>query len=156
LGRGGGRWWSAGTVAVVTGGNKGLGFEIVRRLAVEGLTVILTARSERRGLQSTRELHSQGLQNVVFRTLDISSPESVEEFAEWLRYAYGGLDILVNNAAIFHDDNKYDNAVECLNVNYYGTIDVIEKLLPLLRASPAGARIVTLSSWAGRLLVSTH
>lgn len=138
-------------MAVVTGGNKGLGFEIVRRLAVEGLTVILTARSERRGLQSTRELHSQGLQNVVFRTLDISSTESVEEFAEWLRYAYGGLDILVNNAAIFHDDNKYDSAVECLNVNYYGTIDVIEKLLPLLRASPAGARIVTLSSWAGRL-----
>ncbi|KAG0618540.1 hypothetical protein M758_4G072200 [Ceratodon purpureus] len=145
------RWWSSETVAVVTGANKGLGFEIVRRLAVEGLTVILTARDERRGLESTRELHGQGFRNVVFRTLDTSSRESVEDFADWLRYAYGGLDILVNNAAIFHNDNKYESAVETVRINYQGTINVIEKLLPMFRVSSAGARIVTLTSWAGRL-----
>ena len=141
-------------MAVVTGGNKGIGMEIVRRLAAEGLTVILTARNERRGLAATRELHGQGLRNVVFRLLDISSVESVEEFADWLGYAYGGLDILVNNAAIFHNDNKYDSAVETLETNYQGNIAVIEKLLPMLKPSPAGARIVTVTSWAGRLFVS--
>lgn len=155
--RGGGgatdRWWSSDTVAVVTGGNKGIGFEIVRRLAVEGLTVILTARDERRGLEATHDLHAQGCENVAFRVLDISSEESVEDFAEWLADTYGGLDILVNNAAVFYTDHSYQNAVQTVRTNYQGTMDVIEKLLPLFRPSRAGARIITISSWAGRLLV---
>lgn len=142
-------------MTVVTGGNKGIGFEIVRRLALEGLTVVLTARDERRGLEATQELRSQGFQNVVFRRLDISSEESVEKFADWIGDTYGGLDVLVNNAAVFHNDNSYQDAVETIRINYQGTVDVIEKLLPLFRASQPGARIVTVSSWAGRLLVST-
>lgn len=149
------RWWNSDTVAVVTGGNKGIGFEIVRRLAVEGLTVILTARDERRGLEATHDLHAQGGENVVFRVLDISSEDSVEDFAEWLADTYGGLDILVNNAAVFFTDHSYQNAVQTLRTNYQGTMDVIEKLLPLFRPSRAGARIVTISSWAGRLHVSS-
>lgn len=139
------------TVAVVTGANKGIGFEIVRRLALEGLTVVLTARNESRGITATQELHAQGLDNVVFHQLDVSNQESMNDFADWIQETYCGLDILVNNAAVYHDDSSYENAVESMSVNYRGTIDVIEALLPMLKSSHAGARIVTLSSWAGLL-----
>lgn len=145
------RWWSLETVAVVTGANKGIGFEIVRRLALEGLTVVLTARNESRGITATQELHAQGLDNVVFHQLDVSNQESMNDFADWIQETYCGLDILVNNAAVYHDDSSYENAVESMSVNYRGTIDVIEALLPMLKSSHAGARIVTLSSWAGLL-----
>jgi len=140
-------------VAVVTGANKGLGREIVRRLATEGLTVILTARDESRGTEAIQSLHSQGLQNVVFRRLDIRSSQSRTEFADWIRENYGGLDILVNNAAVFHDDNVYETAVETVEINYKGTVEMIRLMMPLLRGSSAGGRIVNVSSSIGRLIV---
>ncbi len=74
------RWWSSETVAVGTGGNKGIGLEIVRRLALEGLTVILTARDETRGLKSAESLHAQGLQNVIFHKLEVTNSESRTQF----------------------------------------------------------------------------
>jgi carbonyl reductase 1 len=89
------RWWSAETVAVVTGGNKGIGFETVRQLATKGLTVVLTARDAKLGRAAVDSLHAQGLTAVVFHALDIGSPESVREFAKWIKSTYGGLDILV-------------------------------------------------------------
>lgn len=86
-------------MAVVTGGNKGIGLAIVRKLAQEaGLTVVLAARDEERGLKATQDLHNEGLLNVVFRKLDISKPESVTEFAAWIKQTYGGLEILVRTS----------------------------------------------------------
>ena len=90
------RWWSDETVAVVTGGNKGIGLETGRRLATEGLTVVLTARDAELGRAAVDSLHAQGLKNVVFHVLDIASPESVTVFANWIKSTYGGLDILVS------------------------------------------------------------
>lgn len=89
------KWWSAATVAVVTGGNKGIGLETVRQLASKGLTVVLTARDASLGRGAMDALHAQGLKSVVFHALDIASPESVTEFANWIRSTYGGVDILV-------------------------------------------------------------
>ena len=96
---------------------------------MEGLTVILTARDDGRGLQSTQGLHAQGWQNVVYRRLDVSSEESVDDFVEWIGERYGGLDILVNNAGVFHSDNSYDGAVDSLRVNYYGVMHIIDSIL---------------------------
>lgn len=84
-------------MAVVTGSNKGIGLAIVRKLAQEGLTVVLAARDEGRGLEATRDLPNEGLLNVVFRKLDISKAESVTEFAAWIKHTYGGLHILVHS-----------------------------------------------------------
>lgn len=148
------KWWSASTIAVVTGANKGIGLEIVRRLALQGLTVILTSRDRSRGLQATQSLQSQGLSNVLFHQLDIGSSESRTAFAEWIQGTYGGLDILVNNAAVFHNTTVYEDAVETMRVNYRGTVELTELLLPLLRgSSAAGARVVNVSSIVGRLTV---
>ncbi|XP_057834200.2 salutaridine reductase [Cryptomeria japonica] len=122
------RWWTKETVAVVTGANKGIGFEIVRQFAENVLTVILTARDANRGLSAVKTLHDQGFNNVVFHELDIQKPHSVSDFGRWMKDNYGGLDILVNNAAIYgmFRDNEvvmqalqvpgvYDHIIDTLN-----------------------------------------
>lgn len=136
---------------MVSGGNKGIGLDIVRKLAQEGLTVVLTARDEERGMKAAQVLHAEGLKNVIFKKLDISDPTSVTAFVNWIKHTYGGLDILVNNAGVLHMDNAYEHAVESTDINYFGSKNLTEQLLPLLKASPAGARIVNISSSVGWL-----
>lgn len=89
------RWWSAETIAIVTGGNRGIGFEITRQLAGHGLTVILTSRDSAVGLEAAKVLQEGGL-NVASHQLDVLDPSSIKDFADWLQQNYGGLDILVN------------------------------------------------------------
>jgi carbonyl reductase 1 len=90
------KWWSKETVAVVTGANKGIGFEIVRQLAKQGITVVLTARDTNRGERAVESLKCEGLDdNVNFHSLDVRSEQSALALAEWLRDTYGGIDILV-------------------------------------------------------------
>lgn len=148
------RWWEKETVAVVTGANRGIGLEIARQLAKLGLTVILTARDEVRGRAAVEKLSSQGL-NVAFHPLDIASQKSINDFVKWLQAKYGGLEILVNNAAVAFKEHTEDNSVQhaetVIKTNYCGTKSLTEALLPLFRPSPAGARILNLSSRLGLL-----
>eukprot|EP00249_Psilotum_nudum_P019630 c27348_g1_i3 orf=318-1163(-) len=144
------RWWTKDTVAVVTGSNKGIGFEIVKQLAKEGLTVVLTARNEERGHQAVEKLKQEGL-HVAFYPLDVCSTESISNLADWLKKQYGGLDILVNNAAIADFDFDYEMAKSVMETNYEGVKKVTKGLLPVLKASPAGARIVNVSSGLGKI-----
>ncbi|KAJ6386735.1 hypothetical protein OIU78_016632 [Salix suchowensis] len=121
------RWWSSETVAVVTGGNRGIGFEIARQLADHGLTVILTSR-----------------ENSL----------SIKKLAEWIEQTYGGIDVLVNNAGVNYNlgaDNSVEHAQNVVATNYYGTKNVSQALIPLMRPSAVGARIVNVSSRLGRL-----
>jgi carbonyl reductase 1 len=90
------RWWSEDTVAVVTGANKGIGFEIARQLARQGLRVVLTARDEGRGKKALEALNAEGLTNVAFHTLNVGCEESAHILAKWLFENYGGINILVN------------------------------------------------------------
>lgn len=89
-------WWSKDTIAVVTGANKGIGYEIVRQLAEKGLTVALTARDKSRGQAAVNALKAEGLNNVWLHQLDVESPESVQTLAKWLKSKFGGIDILVS------------------------------------------------------------
>lgn len=89
-------WWSQETVAVVTGANKGLGYEMVRRFAEDGLTVVLTARNSGRGTAALDALKAAGLKSVWFHPLDTLSSESIEALAVWLKTKFGGIDILVS------------------------------------------------------------
>ena len=82
--------------AVVTGANKGIGFEIVRQLASNGVTVILTARDENRGLEAVEKLKEKGLSdNVLFHPLDVANPTSIARLADFIKTRFGKLDILV-------------------------------------------------------------
>lgn len=87
-------------VALVTGGNRGMGFEICRQLASSGLTVVLTARSETQGAEAARELRGLGLPDVVSHQLDVTEPTSAARLADFVRTKFGKLDVLVNNAGI--------------------------------------------------------
>lgn len=89
------RWWSAETIAVVTGANRGIGFEITHQLASQGITVILTSREVAVGEESAKVLQEGGL-DVGFHQLDIVDDESINSFCGWVKEKYGGIDILVN------------------------------------------------------------
>uniref|UniRef100_M0ZG26 Carbonyl reductase n=1 Tax=Solanum tuberosum TaxID=4113 RepID=M0ZG26_SOLTU len=87
--------------AVVTGANKGIGFEICRQLASHGVLVILGARDEKRGIEALEKLKGFGLaENVVFHQLDVVDNSSIDSLAEFIKIKFGRLDILVNNAGI--------------------------------------------------------
>ncbi|KAL0918801.1 hypothetical protein M5K25_010837 [Dendrobium thyrsiflorum] len=89
------RWWSSETVAVVTGANRGIGFEIARQLASYGLHVIMASRDAERGRHVAEMLQNESL-NVISHQLDISDQISVESFSKWVILNYGGIDILVS------------------------------------------------------------
>ncbi|XP_028791287.1 (+)-neomenthol dehydrogenase-like [Neltuma alba] len=147
------RWWSKETVAVVTGGNRGIGFEICRQLAGHGLTVILTSRDASAGCEAAKVLQEGGL-SVVSHQLDVLDSSSVYHFAEWLQKNYAGLDILVNNAGVNFNlgfDNSVENALKVIKTNYYGVKIMTETMIPLMKPSTKGARIVNVSSRLGRL-----
>ncbi|KAF3441395.1 hypothetical protein FNV43_RR15309 [Rhamnella rubrinervis] len=147
------RWWSKETIAVVTGGNRGIGFEISRQLAAHGLTVVLTSRDTNVGLEAAKVLQEGGL-NVFFHQLDVLDPLSINEFADWLQKNYGGLDILVNNAAVnfnIGNDNSVEHARMVIETNYFGIKNMIQAMVPLMKPSSAGSRIVSVSSRLGRI-----
>jgi carbonyl reductase 1 len=148
------KWWSKDTVAVVTGANKGIGFEIVRQLAKEGITIVLTARDATRGAEAIESLKKQGFQNVNFHTLDVGSQESIDALAEWLHTTYGRIDILINNAGILDDPNEVNLEIarSVLATNYFAVKNVTKTLLPLLRDdTPGGARVIIVASRIGQL-----
>ena len=141
-------------VAVVTGSNKGIGFEIVRRLCKEfDGDVYLTARDTANGLKAVAQLEAEGL-HPKFHQLDITSQDSVANFEQYLVQTYGGLDVLVNNAGTAYKTNSTapfsEQASVTVSNNFTGTLRVTRALFPLIR--PHG-RIVNVSSTAGHLSI---
>ncbi|XP_076753421.1 carbonyl reductase [NADPH] 1 [Xylocopa sonorina] len=139
-------------VAVVTGGNKGIGFAIVKGLCKQFDGVVyLTARDDTRGMNAVKQLEEQGLK-PKFHQLDVTDEASISTFHDYLQKTYGGLDVLVNNAAIAFKTAATEpfslQAEETIRVNYFGLRKVCTKLYPLLKPH---ARVVHLSSSAGRL-----
>ena len=145
-------------VAVVTGANKGIGLEITRQLAREGITVYLGARDEARGQAAAEKLRAEGLDARPLR-IDVTDEQSVAAAAAFLEQHGGRLDILVNNAGIAIDDGppsriSSDVLRRTYETNVFGVVRVTQALLPLLRRSGAG-RIVNLSSGLGSLTLSS-
>jgi NAD(P)-dependent dehydrogenase (short-subunit alcohol dehydrogenase family) len=141
-------------VALVTGANKGIGLEIARQLAREGITVFLGARDESRGRAAAEKLRAEGLDARSLR-LDVADDASVTAAALAVENDVGRLDILVNNAGIAIDDGPASRvSIEVLRrtyeTNVFGVVRVTQAMLPLLRRSDAG-RIVNLSSGLGSL-----
>lgn len=139
-------------IAVVTGANKGIGFWIVKGLCkkFDG-HVYLTARNEKLGHDAVKLLENEGLQ-PKFHQLDINCNESIKKLREYLLSNYGGLDILVNNAAIAYfytsTASLAEKAENTVKTNYFGTLNVCDQLFPLLRPN---ARVVNISSSLGKL-----
>ncbi|KAF8702812.1 hypothetical protein HU200_032644 [Digitaria exilis] len=126
------------TIAVVTGGNKGIGLEVCRQLASAGITVVLTARDETRGAAAVEKIREAGLSDIIFHQLEITDAPSIARLAEFLKARFGKLDILRLEWLEKGVRETYDAAKEGVKTNYYGTEHVIEALLPLLQASSDG------------------
>jgi len=141
--------------AVVTGANKGIGFEIARRLAAEGYRVWLGARDRDRGEAAAAKLTAQGL-DAHWLELDVTDDRSAASAAEKLAAQTGTLDVLVNNAGIADGfgisplEEPIEITKKVYEVNVFGPIRVTQAFMPLLKASGDG-RIVMMSSELGSL-----
>ncbi|XP_013161273.1 PREDICTED: carbonyl reductase [NADPH] 3-like [Papilio xuthus] len=138
-------------VAVVTGANKGIGFSIVKGLCqrFDGV-VYLTSRDEGRGRAAVAELNKLGMK-PEYHQLDVTDRPSVARFADHLRQRHGGLDLLVNNAAVANSVdlyNSYEENEEIVRINYKSILLIQELIFPLVRDN---GRIVNISSDCGHL-----
>ncbi|KAJ1280149.1 hypothetical protein BS78_04G209400 [Paspalum vaginatum] len=159
-------------VAVVTGGNRGIGLEICKQLASNGVTVVLTARDEKRGAEAVSTLGTLGFSNVVFHQLDVSDPSSAVRLADFIKEKFGKLDILfvllqVNNAAItstiteisdpetFRQELAGKDTVEKLERIRKHSTEPYEQAEKCLRTNYHGTKAVT-KAMLPLLLTSSH
>jgi NAD(P)-dependent dehydrogenase (short-subunit alcohol dehydrogenase family) len=146
---------SENKIALVTGANRGIGFEISRQLANKGFTVIVGARNEEKGRESAAKLKAENLDIDVVQ-IDSNDAESIKRAAEIVGEKYGKLDALINNAGIFVDfgtpPSQTDLQIlrQTFETNVFGVWETIQAFLPLLKKSDAG-RIVNVSSTVGSL-----
>ena len=142
-------------IALVTGGNKGIGLETVRALAQLGMTVLLAARTQAKAEAAAEVLRKQ---NLVVQPveLDVTNPDHRLSLAQQIERQYGMLDVLVNNAGIALEANyrpsqtKTEILHQIYETNFFAVVALTQALLPLLRKSKAG-RIVNVSSRLGSM-----
>ena len=151
---------NAPPIAVVTGANRGIGFETCRQLATQGVRVVLTSRDPDKGRRAAETLSREGL-DVIYHALDVTDPEAVERLAGFIERELGRLDVLVNNAGVFLDrgegvdsgllsvfDANVDLVRATMETNVYGPLRLCQTLVPLMRGR---GRVVNLSSGMGQL-----
>jgi NAD(P)-dependent dehydrogenase (short-subunit alcohol dehydrogenase family) len=142
-------------IALVTGGNRGIGLEACRQLAGLGIRVILGSRDAARGAAAAGELAAAGL-SVEARHLDVASVQSIRECMTWIRNDVGRLDVLVNNAGVMLEDADDDPLEELeiirdtMQTNVYGALLLSRLSIPIMKSRRYG-RIVNLSSSMGAL-----
>ena len=153
-------------IALVTGANKGIGFEVVRDLARKGFHVFLGARNEKAGQAAAEKLRAEGVKEdygenkrhgaITVLKIDVSKPDSIRRAAEEFSRTGDRLDTLVNNAGILLDDDKDVLMVApeifetTLRTNTLGALLVSQAFVPFLKKSDA-PRIVNVSSGGGQL-----
>jgi len=139
-------------VALVSGGNRGIGLEICRRLADGGVAVILGSRDEESGREAAKNLSA----NIVVHQLDVTDERGVDRLATFVEEEFGRLDILVNNAGISNDHGQrginadLDRVREALEANLFGAWRLCSMSIPLMLRGGYG-RIVNVSSGMGAL-----
>ena len=142
------------TITLITGGNKGLGFETARRLIGLGHTVYVGARDADRGQRAAAELGAK------FLLLDVTSDAAVTEAAARLAEAEGHLDLLINNAGVAGGRAKPEEVTaeqlrKTFETNVFGVVRVTQAFLPLLRKAHAPA-IINVSSGLGSFGIVTN
>ncbi|HUN08563.1 MAG TPA: SDR family oxidoreductase [Aggregatilineales bacterium] len=142
-------------VALVTGANRGIGQEACKHLAKHGFTAILTSRDLAKGERVAAELQSAGL-DIIYMPLDVTSAASIEQLAADVKAAFGRLDVLVNNAAVYLDEgvSVFDVPIDAFRVtfetNFYGPLLLCRAFMPLMIERHYG-RIINVSSEYGSL-----
>jgi len=151
-------------IALITGGNRGLGLQTARELVSQDIHVILGCRDYQKGTVVAQSLRDLGYQAEAI-ALDIADQRTQKAVYDYLEKEYGRLDILINNAAVWIESTTASSPLpesnrtstlpleilrETFETNFFGTVALTQKLLPLIRKSIAG-RIVNVSSSMGSL-----
>jgi len=143
-------------IALVTGANKGIGFEVARQLAASGCTVLLGARNQALGEEAAARLKPH---DVRYLAIDLDDLAAIATAAQAIDADFGHLDILVNNAGIAAPGDglpsscSLDAIERAFRINFLGSVAVTQAMLPLLRKAPS-ASIVNVSSGLGSLTKS--
>jgi NAD(P)-dependent dehydrogenase (short-subunit alcohol dehydrogenase family) len=147
-------------IALVTGANRGIGFEVARELAQKGIAVILTARNAQKGSVAADRLKAEGL-DVHFHELDVTDDGSVRELAQFMEKRFGRLDVLVNNAGVLLDSSHREEGASAfgaqietirasIETNTLGAFRLCQALIPLMRKNGSG-RVVNVSTGMAQL-----
>lgn len=142
-------------VAFITGANRGLGFEIAQQLGKQGMHIILGTRDPDKGRAALDKLSTDGIQAECVG-IDVSDSASIATAAQAVAGKHEHLDVLVNNAGLLNDYGvtasqlPLDDLRASFETNFFGAFETTQKLLPLIRKSPAG-RIVNMTSDLGSL-----
>src|SRR6478736_6444389 len=147
-------------IALITGANKGIGFEVARQLARRNFRVFIGARNETAGQQAAERLRTEGVKEdygeITFLKIDVSKADSIRRAAEEFSRVSDRLDTLVNNAGILRDDDKDVLTITpemfetTLRTNTVGALLAAQAFVPFLKKSGA-PRIVNVSSGGGQL-----
>ncbi len=147
-------------VALITGANKGIGFEVARQIAKAGWRVLAAARSEELGKEAVAKLQAEGL-DVHFVRIDLDLPETAVAAAETTHNRFGKLDLLVNNAAVASQGDGPPSKVDLealkktMHTNFIGTVAVTQAMVPLLQAA-GKAQVINVSSELGSISQQTN
>ncbi|MEM8890720.1 MAG: SDR family oxidoreductase [Bacteroidota bacterium] len=144
-------------IALITGANKGLGFETARQLGQEGVKVLMASRNKEKGREAVQKLSDEGLE-VEFVQLEVTKASEIDALVSYIDTNYGKLDVLVNNAGIMHSGEpgginssesvKSEVLRETFEVNFFSLVSLTQKLLPLIKKSDSG-KIINVSSILG-------
>jgi NAD(P)-dependent dehydrogenase (short-subunit alcohol dehydrogenase family) len=142
-------------IAVVSGANRGIGFETCRQLSQLGFLTILTSRDENKGKAAVELLLQEG-GDLIYHQLDVADLNSITRLASYLKENFDRCDILINNAGVFLDRGKsvFDVPLEVLQetleINFIGALSMCRAFAPFMRVHQYG-RIVNVSSGMGSI-----
>lgn len=149
-------------IVLVTGANRGLGFETSRQLAKNGHKVYMGCRNEEAGTNAAESLKSEGL-NVEFVKLDVTKTADIRNFLNTLKSANERVDILINNAGVFLESDgpedrssssalKVDPVIilKTIEANTMGPLKLVQSIAPMMIEKKEG-RIINISSGMGQL-----
>jgi NAD(P)-dependent dehydrogenase (short-subunit alcohol dehydrogenase family) len=146
-------------IALVTGANKGIGFEVAKQLGNQGIKILIGARDRERGEEAVTDLQKLGI-SASLLLIDVTNQKTIQAAAKQATKQYGKLDILVNNAGITGSSMVAPSLVDIdvmravYETNVFGVVAVTNAFLPLLRKS-SSARIVNVSSGLGSLTLTS-
>lgn len=142
-------------VALVTGANRGIGYELVKQLALNGFRSILASRDLEKGHEAAQRLKQSGL-DVSFVRMDVDDQESIRQASLTVNETFGRLDVLINNAGVYLDENEMlltmDPSIleKTMSTNFFGVYHVIRSFKPLMEKRSYG-RIINISSEYGMM-----
>lgn len=153
---------SINRVALVTGGNRGLGLELCRQLSRIGFIVLLTSRDVQKGMRTAKTLREEGA-NIFFHQLDVTSLKSINKLKKFILKKFKRLDVLINNAGIMLDHRSHNNSkklsiyeikinslISTMQTNVFGPFMMCQSFIPIMKKNNYG-RVVNVSSKAGQL-----